>query len=96
MENIEQNSESPLGAVVSDVPLPRGVSRRKINSTAGILATMKVGDSIRLSRVEHASIFSAAKTAKVKITTRSLDSQTFRVWRLPDPTPEGAAASTQP
>jgi hypothetical protein len=84
MENIDPNPESPLGAVVSDVPLPRGVSQRKLNSTAGILATMKPGDSIRLSRVEHAAIFSNAKTAKVKITTRSNDSQTFRAWRLPD------------
>jgi hypothetical protein len=84
MENLDPNLESPLGVVTSDVPLPAENSRRKINSTARILGTMKVGDSIRLSRIEHSAIFANARTAKIRITTRAIDSETFQVWRLPD------------
>ena len=93
---IERNSEdSPLGAVVSNVPHPSPLPRRRITSTAAILAMLKPGDSVRLSRTERDAIFAHAHNIGIKITTRALDESTFRVWRLPDPSPEGAA-STQP
>jgi hypothetical protein len=94
--DIERNlDESPLGEVVSGIPLPSPNPRRKLTSTARILASMGVGDSVRLSRVERDSIFAHAKNVGIRITTRAIDAETFRVWRLPDPTPE-KAASAQP
>lgn len=52
---------------------------------------MEVGDSVRLSRVERDAIFAHAKNVGIKITTRALDAESFRVWRLPDPLPEKTA-----
>jgi hypothetical protein len=93
--NIELNSleekGAPIGEIVSNIPLP-GRRPRKLTSIAALLASMKVGDSVRLSRAERDGIFMHAKSARVRITTRRLDAETFRVWRLPDEeAPEEAA-----
>ena len=98
--NIESNSEeSPIGAIVSDVPIPTSTAWRKPNSLASILSKMQVGDSVRLSRSVRDSVFVNAKAVGIRITTRTLDRDTFRVWRLPDlpnSEPKEEAAPVQP
>jgi hypothetical protein len=55
------------------------------NSISSLLRKLQVGDSIVLPRAKREGIHARAKAAKVKIATRALHADSFRVWRLPDP-----------
>jgi hypothetical protein len=94
MQAIDSNlEEAPIGVVTSGIPLPTDKPWHKPGSLAALFASMAVGDSVRLNKTVRDAVFVNAKAVGIRITTRSLDRETFRLWRLPD---EPASKEAQP
>jgi hypothetical protein len=71
-----------LPLIQSNIPIPPRSSNVNPNSLSSLLRKLEPGDSIVLPRAEREGIHARAEAAKVKITTRVLDADSFRVWRV--------------
>lgn len=70
---------SSLYTIEKGIPLPK---KSQAFTAASALDKMNVGDSFIAEREDQCNIHSMAKYRKMKVTTRTIDAETIRVWRI--------------
>lgn len=65
--------------IEKNVPMPAPYSR---SGLTGTLREMEIGDSIVIPRIRQTNVSTAANTLRRKYSTRKIDDQTIRVWRV--------------
>lgn len=81
----------PVITIQSGIAIPpanRGTFAKGKGAYDAALTAMKPGDSFTISKKKVGTVFSAARRLGVKLTTRTEDKESLRVWRIEEkPTP---------
>jgi hypothetical protein len=67
--------------IESNIPIPE-VKRITSSPFRTLLLKMKTGDSVTLSKLEAGRLYYIAKMEGIKVTTRVIDKDKIRTWRL--------------
>ena len=67
--------------IETNVPIPESKIGSAISPTA-IMRKMNIGDSVVVPFAVRSTWFSCATAANIKVTTRKIDNQTIRLWKI--------------